>query len=104
MNCVLAKYKLVDNHKHTMENDAIRRMLIMELMDDELNFNPIAAAIDNFIEPVNIVGPERVEPVRNEDYYDQIIPYYTLDDFHNHFRMSRATIEVNILNKLINFY
>lgn len=81
-----------------MEN--IQRIIHMELMEEDgLNFNLIGAAVQNLVQPVNIVQPERINPIRNEDYYENAIPNYTLDDFKNHFRMFKGAFQVINLHK-----
>lgn len=77
-----------------MTNNTQRAIILDELMDDGLDLEAIYGAVNNVLSPVNVVNPERVKPVRNTDYYESVIPHYTLDDFHNHFRMNRSTFQV----------
>ncbi|KAK5639752.1 hypothetical protein RI129_010563 [Pyrocoelia pectoralis] len=77
-----------------------RIMVLNELLDDDFNLNIVFEAANHLVQPVannnNNVPPQRGIPVRNEDYFETVIPNYTLDDFKAHFRMSRNTFQFTI--------
>lgn len=72
----------------------MEQLVFDELLDDIIDFNLVGQIINNLIQPVNLVGPPRVPAMRNHDYYEEVIPHYTPDDFKKHFRMSRETFQV----------
>ncbi|KAK5647668.1 hypothetical protein RI129_002560 [Pyrocoelia pectoralis] len=81
-----------------------RIMVLNELLDDDFNLNIVFEAANHLVQPVannnNNVPPQRGISVRNEDYFETVIPNYTLDDFKAHFRMSRNTFQL-LLNQLL---
>jgi hypothetical protein len=52
--------------------------------------------VDNLARPLPllIIEPRPIQ-VRNEDYFEQIIPIYTDLQFFEHFRMSRESAEIS---------
>lgn len=43
-----------------------------------------------------LLRDHRTIHIHNKDYFEVTIPQYSLSDFHAHFRMQRATMEVSI--------
>lgn len=73
------------------------------LIDDEpIDFNVLGEIVNDLAQPLEVIDNDgrRVIP-KNEDFYEVTIPLYMDDLFKEHFRMSRATLEVSkIGNKL----
>lgn len=71
----------------------MEELLINELIDD-IDFNVVGELVNNLVQPANLVGPIRIPAIRNDNYYENVIPNYTLEYFKKHFRMSRGTFQV----------
>ncbi|KAJ8930961.1 hypothetical protein NQ314_016188 [Rhamnusium bicolor] len=71
-------------------DDLLLHFLLFDDNDDNL-VAAAGAAIENLIVPVPV--PERNIPTRNQGYFENVIPTYTLDEFKIHFRMSRQSFE-----------
>jgi len=75
----------------------LRNVLIEELLEDDLNLNAVGIAVEciaQFVNAFNNFAPWNEAPVRNENYYENIIHHYNMDDFAAHFRMKRETFQV----------
>lgn len=90
-------------HPLTMENELLHQ-IVQEALQEDINFNGIFIAVEQLVQPVNIIPNPREVPRRNENYYEEVIPHYSPDDFWCHFRMSRATFQVrfNLSNFVFN--
>lgn len=63
---------------------------------DDVNINVIGAVAE-FGHPLfdeDLLPLQREEVVRNQDYFETIIPLYSNQQFREHFRMSRETFNV----------
>lgn len=70
------------------------------MAEEPLNINRIVQIALNLAEPIHEDVFEN-EVIRNRNYYEVIIPNYTDVQFCEHFRMSRQTFEVCILQILL---
>lgn len=63
--------------------------------NDELDMNIVENIGVNLARPLPLLAIEpRQQQVRNENYFEQIIPSYSDGQFFEHFRMSRESAEV----------
>lgn len=79
-------------------------LLILIVEDDGIvnNFNPLLQLVEDLAQPINEVdAEERAEVVRNQNYFETVIPRYTDIQFKEHFRMSRASFEVRYCFEII---
>lgn len=73
-----------------MDDDAVFMFVANIVMDDDE-----LEAIEYLIEDSGERNePNRADHARNLNYFEETIPQYSLDDFKNHFRMSRLAFEV----------
>lgn len=68
-------------------------MFILESENDDDNIMQMIAHYNNLFENF-IFRDHRAVHVRNKNYFEVTIPQYSLSDFHAHFRMTPATMEV----------
>jgi len=75
-----------------------RNVILLAALDNELNSMDLIRLIAEDVgRPLpNYLDVQREPKARNEYYYEETIPRYTNDLFIEHFRMSRASCEVNI--------
>lgn len=69
--------------------------ILLEELNEDFDLNPILPVLECLVDPVNVVDGERVQPVRNQNYFEIVIPNYNMDDFKAHFRMRRDTFNVS---------
>lgn len=79
----------------------INHLLLDILQDDVLDnplleLMPLAQNNENALQLFNLVAEENDEPVRNDNYFEEVIPRYSPQDFYEHFRMSTEVMEMLI--------
>lgn len=83
----------------------MKKQIIAIILEAAESTNIVPQVADVLNENINlgndVVRKSTNEPVRNEHFYEKIIPAYTLDDFKNHFRMSRSQVEVKFKIKYV---
>lgn len=67
---------------------------IIAAEDNPLQFNVILNVVEDLAQPGER-DVERVVRVRNDNYFEGVIPQYTDVSFKQHFRMSRDTVDVS---------
>ncbi|KAI4459256.1 spermatogenesis-associated 4-related [Holotrichia oblita] len=67
-------------------------IMIEYFLEDELNINQAAQIILNDLVRENII-PNRIVPVFNEGYLENIVPNYNFNEIRSHFRMTREDTE-----------
>lgn len=75
-------------------------LVVMDILpffldEDDFVLNMGGAALE-VANPVaeNIMPQNRPEVIRNQNYFEEIIPLYTNEQFREHFRMSKESFEV----------
>lgn len=69
--------------------------------EDGIDLNIVGYMAENLAAPLPLLRIEnRPRRVRNENYFENIVPNYSDIQFFEHFRMSRETAEVSIGNLL----
>lgn len=77
---------------------ALNNVVLFAALDRGLDMDLIRLISEEAGRPLsNYLNVERdEEKARNENYYEETIPRYTNDLFKEHFRMSRASFEVQV--------
>ena len=70
-------------------------LLSNKMLDFALEEESLVNSDDVFIPILSAVAAYmyRCSPHRNEGFYDNILPAYTIDEFKSHFRMAQGTFE-----------
>ncbi|XP_048511377.1 uncharacterized protein LOC125500992 [Athalia rosae] len=100
----ITKHKNIELGKISTNMDRHRLInMVLALEDDDHRINVIGNIAMNLANPLEHVGPGNERRVRNENYYEDTIPRYSPDDFQQHFRMQRETMNelVNIIGQRI---
>lgn len=78
---------------------------IIALLEDDghnVQMNVLHLMLNDLMDPLPELNElevgQRGERARNRNYYETIVPQYNDVLFKEHFRMSRATFEVHIIN------
>lgn len=88
LNCSL----FVNKYVIEMEN-----IILNVFFENDLNINIVGHMAENLAVPLPLLRIEnRPRKVRNENYFENIVPEYSDVQFFEHFRMSRETAEVSI--------
>lgn len=70
--------------------------MITFILEDENDVNIIQIIRHYYGLLENLILHYRAVHIRNKNYFEITIPQYSLSDFHAHFRMRRAIMEVSI--------
>lgn len=70
-------------------------IMILENESEDDNIIQVVTHCQNDLYEDILSNNRRVLHVRNKNYFEVIIPQYSLCDFHAHFRMKRTTMEVS---------
>lgn len=67
------------------------------LDDDLINMNLVGNIINDLARPLPLlIIEQRQIKLRNEDYFEEIVPNYNDTQFFEHFRMPRGSAEVSL--------
>lgn len=79
---------------------AANNLILLALLDDNIiERNIIEYLVEDVVQDqlLNNFDVRRGVRKKNEDYYERIVPLYNNDLFKEHFRMSRAAVEVSLM-------